>query len=117
MVIIGLLAIYVGPRFFEQVAKSEVKAANDQMNALEKALETYRLDTGHCPSAEQGPRALEERPGNEPKRAGPYLKRAVPLGPWGVPTCMSRVAIRAGIMICLHSAKTAGLVVRVRTST
>ncbi len=85
MVIIGLLASYVGPRFFEQVGKSEVKAASAQIDALEKALDTYRLDTGHYPSTEQGLRALTERPANEPKWGGPYLKRAVPPDPWGRP--------------------------------
>ena len=38
MVIIGLLASYVGPRYFEQVAKSEVKATRAQLDAFEKAL-------------------------------------------------------------------------------
>ena len=39
MVIIGLLVGYVGPKYFSQVGKSEVKAAKAQINALEKALD------------------------------------------------------------------------------
>ncbi|MBL8470173.1 MAG: type II secretion system major pseudopilin GspG [Rhodocyclaceae bacterium] len=85
MVIIGLLAGYVGPRFFAQIGKSEVKAARAQLDGLEKALDTYRLDTGHYPSSEQGLKALNERPANEPKWEGPYLKKAVPPDPWGRP--------------------------------
>lgn len=85
MVIIGLLAGYVGPRFFAQIGKSEVKAARAQLDGLEKALDTYRLDTGHYPSTDQGLKALNERPGNEPKWDGPYLKKAVPADPWGRP--------------------------------
>ena len=54
MAIIGLLAGYVGPRYFAQIAKSEVKVAKAQMDSLEKALDQYRLDTGHYPSQEQG---------------------------------------------------------------
>lgn len=50
MVIIGLLAGYAAPRYFAQVGKSEVKAARAQIDALEKALETYRLDVGSYPS-------------------------------------------------------------------
>ena len=54
MAIIGLLAGYVGPRYFAQIGKSEVKVAKAQMDSLEKALDQYRLDTGHYPSQEQG---------------------------------------------------------------
>jgi general secretion pathway protein G len=85
MVIIGLLAGYVGPRYFQHIGKSEVKAARAQIDALEKALEGYRLDTGHFPSTELGLVALVDRPANEPKWAGPYLKKAVPPDPWGNP--------------------------------
>jgi len=85
MVIIGLLAGYVGPKYFAQVGKSEVKAAMAQINALEKALDTYRLDTGHYPSTELGLNALMTQPASEPKWQGPYLKKAVPPDPWDKP--------------------------------
>jgi general secretion pathway protein G len=85
MVIIGLLASYVGPRYFGQIGKSEVKAARAQLDAFEKALATYRLDTGHYPRTEQGLRALTERPSDEPAWAGPYLSKALPTDPWGKP--------------------------------
>lgn len=85
MVIIGLLASYVGPRFFEQVGKSEAKTARAQIDAFGKALDTYRLDVGHYPSTEQGLRALMERPSAEAKWAGPYLQKSVPPDPWGQP--------------------------------
>src|SRR3954467_4132909 len=83
MVIIGLLAGYVGPRYFAQVGKSEVKVARAQVDPLEKALDQYRLDIGHYPSNEQGLASLNTAPANEPKWAGPYLKKPVPLDPWG----------------------------------
>ena len=85
MVIIGLLAGYVGPKYFGQIGKSEIKAARAQIDALEKALDQYRLDTGHYPPTEPGLAALMERPANEPKWGGPYLKKAVPADPWGKP--------------------------------
>lgn len=85
MVIIGLLAGYVGPRYFAQIGKSEVKAARAQLDALGKALDQYRLDTGHYPTTEQGLATLVERPANEPKWGGPYLTKKVPLDPWGQP--------------------------------
>ena len=54
------------------------------MDALEKALDQYRLDTGKYPGSELALKAPVERPQSEPKRAGPYLKN-VPLDPWGKP--------------------------------
>ncbi|HVL34600.1 MAG TPA: type II secretion system major pseudopilin GspG [Burkholderiales bacterium] len=85
VVIIGLLAGLVAPRYFSQVGKSEIQVARAQIDALEKALDQYRLDTGRYPSAELGLAALVERPASEPKWAGPYLRRSVPLDPWGRP--------------------------------
>lgn len=85
MVIIGLLAGYVGPRYFAQIGKSEIKAARAQIDSLDKALEQYRLDTGHLPSTEQGLAALVSRPANEARWDGPYLKKDVPPDPWGNP--------------------------------
>lgn len=83
MVIIGLLASYVGPRYFAQVGKSEVKTARAQIDALDKALDQYRLDVGHFPSTEQNLAALITRPADESRWDGPYLKKAIPLDPWG----------------------------------
>ena len=85
MVIIGLLAGYVAPKYFSQVGKSEVKMAQAQIDSLEKALDQYRLDTGHYPNTEQGLDALMARPSNELKWQGPYLKKQVPPDPWGKP--------------------------------
>ncbi|MEO8039635.1 MAG: type II secretion system major pseudopilin GspG [Betaproteobacteria bacterium] len=85
MVIIGLLAAYVGPRYFSQIGKSEVKITKAQIDALEKALDAYRLDVGRYPTTEQGLVALDVRPNNEAKWQGPYLKKAVPPDPWGKP--------------------------------
>ena len=85
VVIIGLLAGFVAPRYFSQVGKSEVNVTKAQIDALEKALDQYRLDTGHYPSMELGLSSLVQRPASEPKWAGPYLRKDVPLDPWGKP--------------------------------
>lgn len=85
IVIIGLLAGYVAPRYFAQVGKSEIKVAQAQIDGLGKALDQYRLDVGHYPATEQGLAALMARPANEAKWDGPYLKKAVPPDPWGKP--------------------------------
>jgi general secretion pathway protein G len=83
MVIIGLLAGFVAPKLFAQVGKSEVKVARAQIEALGKALDQYRLDTGRYPSSTQGLAALVQRPAEEPRWAGPYLAKNVPADPWG----------------------------------
>lgn len=83
--IIGLLVGYVAPRYFGQVGKSEVATAKAQIDALEKALDQYRLDTGHYPATDLGLVALVNRPANEPRWSGPYLRKAVPPDPWGKP--------------------------------
>ncbi len=85
MVIIGLLAGYVGPKYFEQIGKSETKTARAQVDALGKALDQYRIDTGHYPTTEQGLSALNKLPANEQKWSGPYLKKSVPNDPWDNP--------------------------------
>lgn len=81
--IIGLLAGYVGPKYFGQLGKAEVKAGRAQISALEKALDHYRLDTGRYPTTEQGLAALVKKPAGEAKWAGPYLQKDVPPDPWG----------------------------------
>jgi general secretion pathway protein G len=91
LVILGLLASFVGPRYFDQLGRSNAKVARAQIDALEKALEHYRLDTGRYPTTEQGLAALTERPTDEGRWAGPYLKKQVPADPWGHP-----YAYRAG---------------------
>ena len=83
IVIIGLLAGLVAPRFFDQVSKSNTKIARAQIDSLEKALDQYRLDVGAYPTTEYGLAALNAKPQNLEKWAGPYLKKAVPPDPWG----------------------------------
>ena len=85
IVIIGLLAGYVAPRYFSQVGKSEVQVARAQIDAFEKALDQYRLDTSRYPSTEQGLDALMTKPASEARWQGPYLKRSAPPDPWGRP--------------------------------
>ncbi|GAB3626145.1 type II secretion system protein GspG [Pandoraea terrae] len=85
MVIIGLLAGLVAPRYFEQIGKSNVKVAKAQIDSLGKALDEYRLDIGAYPTTEQGLQALVTMPQSESRWSGPYLQKAVPLDPWSRP--------------------------------
>jgi len=83
IVIIGLLASYVGPKYFAQLGKSEVTVAKAQIEAFEKALDTFRLDVGRYPTTEEGLGALVVQPAAATKWNGPYLKKEAPLDPWG----------------------------------
>lgn len=85
VVIIGLLAAYVGPRYFSQLGKSEITVALAQMDALEKALDTFRLDVGRYPTTDEGLGALMQSPASLVRWNGPYLKKTVPADPWGHP--------------------------------
>lgn len=85
IVIIGLLAGYVAPRYFSQVGKSEIQVAKAQIESLEKALDQFRLDAKRYPTAEEGLAVLVAKPANVPGWSGPYLKKAVPNDPWGRP--------------------------------
>jgi general secretion pathway protein G len=72
VVIIGLLAGYVAPRYFSQVGKSETQVARAQIDALEKALDQFRLEKRRYPTSEEGLVAVQ-----------PYLKKSLPTDPWG----------------------------------
>ncbi len=85
ILIIGLLTGIVAPRFLGQIGRSEVTAARGQLDALDKALQAYRIDVGHFPTTSQGLRALVVQPGEEPRWRGPYLQGDVPPDPWGSP--------------------------------
>ena len=74
IVIIGLLAGYVAPRYFSQVGKSEIQVARAQIDALEKAVDQYRLDNRRYPTNEEGLAAVQF-----------YLKKTLPNDPWGRP--------------------------------
>jgi general secretion pathway protein G len=86
IVIIGLLAAYVGPKYFAQLGKSEVTIAKAQIEAFEKSLDTFRLDVGRYPTTEEGLNSLVTAPASAgAKWNGPYLKKGVPPDPWGHP--------------------------------
>ena len=85
MIIIGLLAALVGPRFIRQEEKAKVKAAKAQIELLSTALDTFRLDVGRYPTSQEGLEALRTQPGGVERWDGPYLKKEVPTDPWGKP--------------------------------
>ncbi len=80
MAIIGMLAVMVAPNIFNQQAGARRDAALSQISTLESALDTYRLDVGEYPDSMDG---LMENDSGRASWNGPYLRRDVPLDPWG----------------------------------
>jgi general secretion pathway protein G len=88
VVVLGLLAGLVGPQIFGRVSEAKATTARTQLELLGVALDNYRLDNGFYPTTEQGLAALRAQPTQAPLPAtwrGPYLRREVPLDPWGRP--------------------------------
>jgi len=86
IVVIAILAGLVGPLVFRNVGDARVSAAKAQIEIFGLALDQYRLDNDYYPSTVQGLEALRALPtGDPPARnwRGPYLRKAVPLDPWG----------------------------------
>jgi general secretion pathway protein G len=85
LVIIGLLAGIVGPRLFGNISKSEVTTAKAQIDILGKALDQFRLDVGRYPTSQEGLAILMKPIAGDTHWHGPYLRKDVPLDPWGMP--------------------------------
>lgn len=85
IVVIAILATFVAPDLFRNVGDAKVASARTQIETFGTALDAYRLDNGSYPSTAQGLGALWERPTIAPPAnwKSPYLRKAVPLDPWG----------------------------------
>jgi general secretion pathway protein G len=82
MVIIGLIAALVGPRLFPKLGKGKQSAAKAQIELLGQALDQFRLDVERYPTTQEGLNVLWINPNIE-KWDGPYLKKELPVDPWG----------------------------------
>jgi general secretion pathway protein G len=86
ILVLGVLAALVAPSVFQHVGSSRVTAASSQIEMLGSALDAYRLDNDYYPGTDQGLMALRVAPTGEPAPRnwrGPYLKKDVPMDPWG----------------------------------
>ena len=84
VVILGILATIVVPRFIGREEEARVTAAVVQIGHFETALEMFKLDNGFYPGTEQGLRSLVDKPvsGRQPTNWKQYL-RSIPADPWG----------------------------------
>ncbi len=83
VIILGLLASLVAPKFFGKLGASKQKIAKAQIENFGAALDEFRLDNGRYPTTAEGLAALREAPDGMEKWAGPYLPKAIPKDPWG----------------------------------
>lgn len=88
IVILGILAVVVVPKFMDAPDKAKVSRTKMDMQALDTAINRFRLDVGHYPGTEQGLAALVTAPSGTEDAArwakGGYLKSGkVPKDPWG----------------------------------
>ena len=83
MVIISLFTTLVGMRLFNQVDKSRQTTAKAQISEFEAVLDLFRLEVGRYPHENEGLTALVANPGDVANWDGPYLRKDVPLDPWG----------------------------------
>jgi len=87
IVIIGVLATLVAPRFVGRTKEARIAAAKAQIEMhFGPALDMYELDNGQYPTTDQGLDALRVEPAKPPVPTNwkePYLKKDVPLDPWG----------------------------------
>ncbi|MBO6702763.1 MAG: type II secretion system major pseudopilin GspG [Pseudomonadales bacterium] len=82
MVILGLIAGLVGPRFFGRADVAKVQTAETQIQMLRSAINLFYLDVGRLPTTEEGLSALVRQPNTAQFWQGPYLDDEVPSDPW-----------------------------------
>lgn len=86
VIILGILAAIVLPKFTGRTEEARVNAAQSQLGVFATALDAYELDNGRYPSTEQGIDALVKESSTPPvpKRwKGPYIQKGIPHDPWG----------------------------------
>jgi len=100
LLIIGVLAGLVVPRFARRSEAAKITAARADVQAnLPTALALFELDCGQFPTGDQGLDALVTKPSTPPfseKWNGPYIRGAVPRDPWGRPYVYRRPSSRGG---------------------
>jgi general secretion pathway protein G len=100
IVILGVLAAVIVPNVIGRAHDARVAAAKQDVATISQALAMYRLDNTRVPSAEQGLKALVEKPVLTPLpnnwRSGGYIQR-LPNDPWGNPYQYANPGLRGEV--------------------
>lgn len=83
VVIISILVTVVLPRLTGRTEQARISATRLQIETVGMGLDAFELDIGRYPTTSEGLKVLLVNPGNTKKWNGPYLKKEVPLDPWG----------------------------------
>lgn len=85
LVILGILAALVMPKFTGRTEQARVTAAQTQIATFGTALDAFEVDTGSYPRGQDGLSQLVVQPADVQNWRGPYLKSDIPVDPWGRP--------------------------------
>jgi general secretion pathway protein G len=83
LVILGILAAIVVPKFSGRTEQARVTAAQSQISTFGTALDAFEVDNGYYPKGKSGLQDLTQQPRDTTTWKGPYLKGEIPLDPWG----------------------------------
>jgi len=85
LVILGILAAIVVPKFAGRTEQARMTAAQSQIATFGTALDAFEVDNGYYPKGKNGLADLVQTPRDAQNWRGPYLKSEIPLDPWGRP--------------------------------
>jgi general secretion pathway protein G len=82
LVILGILAAIVVPKFSGRTEQARITAAQTQISSFSTALDAFEVDNGYYPKGQGGLQDLVQQPRDAQSWRGPYLKD-IPKDPWG----------------------------------
>jgi len=85
LVILGILAAIVVPKFSGRTEQARNTAAQSQISTFGTALDAFEVDNGFYPKGKGGLAELVQAPRDAQNWRGPYLKSGIPNDPWGNP--------------------------------
>ena len=84
LVILGILAGIVIPKFAGRTEQARVAAAVTQIGSFKTALEAFEVDNGYYPKGRNGLGDLVQAPRDAQGWKGPYIQD-IPMDPWQHP--------------------------------
>ena len=85
LVILGILAAIVVPKFSGRTEQARQTAAQSQISTFGTALDAFEVDNGYYPKGKNGLTDLLQAPRDATNWKGPYMKSDIPMDPWGHP--------------------------------
>ena len=83
LVILGILAAIVLPRFTNRTKQAQIAATQTQIATFKTALDAYEVDNGFYPRGKNGLMDLIQQPRDAQNWRGPYLQSdSIPQDPW-----------------------------------